>query len=357
MRDPLNIVSNCLQPLTFDDVLISPQFSNIKSRKDVDLTTTISDLTLKLPIFSAPMDTVSGPEMNEALYDHGAMGCLHRFMSIEENVKQFYESDRKAVVSVGLNDWERVEALYADGANKFLLDVANGAQMQVVEWVKQFRAKYKNEWLMVGNFASYNTITDFVVALNENAHYVDAWRVGIGPGAACTTRIKTGIGVPQLSAIIDCARTGYDIVADGGIKNAGDVAKALAAGAKAVMLGSMLAGTAESPGDLISRPSKKQPLSCDMLMMDHFKSYRGSASKESYEAQGKSQDYISAEGESFLVPYKGPVKDVLKDIEGGLRSSFTYVGAKNLNEFQEKAIFVKITNNGMKESIAHGKKE
>ena len=347
-----------MKNLTFADVLIEPQFSLIKSRKDVSLYSNVGNLGLNLPIISAPMDTITGPQMAKALDKAGASGCLHRFQSIEENVAEYKASECNPIVSVGLNDWDRVEALYHAGADRFLLDVAHGAQYQVVEWVAQFRHKYYNTWLMVGNFATGKQIQDFM----SYTARVDAWRVGVGGGAACTTRVKTGCGVPTLGSLLSIKEVNgmhgvkkiENVVADGGIKTPGDVAKALAAGASAVMVGRMLAGTLETPGPIIEEAPLFGACSSNWVPKK-WKSYRGSASKESYEAQGKVQEYITAEGESYTVPYKGPVLSTLQDVEGGLRSAFTYVGASNLKQFQEKAVLFQITQNGYTEGTAHGK--
>lgn len=333
--------------ITFDDVLIQPKFSKINSRKEVDLTARVDGMPdLALPIISANMDTVTGVGMAQAMSKHGGIGCLHRFCTVEENVKMLKESVygdtkyvRTPIVSIGLGnkELERAEALFYAGAYVFCIDVAHGAQMAVVEQVKSLNDKYgSNISIVVGNFATGESVAHFKEYCGD---VVAAFKIGIGPGSACTTRIKTGVGVPQLSAIIDCAKE-HAVIADGGMKTPGDVAKALAAGASYVMLGGMLSGTDESPGDIVENKYKK---------------YRGSASKESYETQGKEANWRTAEGESFLVPYKGSVSTILQDIEGGLRSAFTYVGASNLKEYHSRASFITVSGNVITENRAHGK--
>lgn len=349
--------------LTFDDVLIEPKFSMVKSRKDVDLSVKVSGIVpyQTLPIVSSPMDTVTGPEMCREMLHNGAQACLHRFWSIEENIKAFQEGSLYQTgllqipwVSVGLGqlELERAEALVNAGARTMVIDVAHGASQQVVDQFVQLKQLFKdNVGIIVGNFATARTMKDFI----EHAQDVpDMFRVGIGGGSACTTRIKTGVGVPQLYSIMECSEV-HDIIADGGVRNSGDVAKALAAGAKLVMLGGMLAGTDESPGEIITGRDfiNTNPIPSDVNFK--FKQYRGSASKESYQAQGKDESWRTAEGESLLVPYKGHVKDVLKDIEGGLRSSLSYVGAFNLAQFKGKAEFLQVSSNTIIESKAHGK--
>jgi len=340
------------QLFTFDDVLIAPGFSSIKSRKEVDLTTHFGDAKLSLPVISANMDTVTGFEMANAMGSAGGIGCLHRFGSIEDNVRIYksclWPNGYGPAISIGLGEYEleRAVALATVGATNIVIDVAHGAQLAVVEQAKAVHDALSNKvYITAGNFATGQSIKDFEYHLG--APIVAYYKVGVGPGSACTTRIKTGIGVPQLSAIMDCVATGANVIADGGLKTPGDIAKALAAGAKLVMVGGMLSGTDETPGQ------KVQTLDAGAGVW--FKKYRGSASKESYEAQGKDSSWRTAEGESFLVRCKGPVAYVLQDIEGGLRSSMTYVGARSLDEFRMRAAFNLITPNSTKENGAHGK--
>lgn len=328
---------------TFDDVLIVPRFSEVESRSDVTLISTIKDKHLFLPVLSANMDTITGPIMCQAMAWKGGMGVLPRFSSIEQNVQDFKNAIVDPMVSIGLgeNELKRAEALREVGAKFFVIDVAHGAQQAVVNQLKALRAKLgPDAYIMVGNFASDESLKQF---LDRSGMLMDAVKVGIGPGSACTTRIKTGVGVPQLSAIMQVAEllknTPVHVVADGGMKTPGDIAKALVAGAHLVMIGGMLAGTNETPGEVV----------------DGKKIYRGSASKESYAAQGKDTAWRTAEGESFVVGCKGPVKDVLADIDGGLRSTMTYVGAKNLEELRAKATFARVSSSTVRENGAHGK--
>lgn len=340
--------------LTFDDVLIKPQFSTINSRKDVSLYSRINSWGMDIPVISANMDTVTGATMAHTMKDAGAQACLHRFWSIEENVEAFMSSPLDTAVSIGLGDKEkeRAEALLSEKAWVFVIDVAHGAQVAVAEQLKWLKQKKPHALVVVGNFASGSSVKDFLQYIGDRTLFPDAVKVGIGPGSACTTRVKTGCGMPQLSAIMDVksvAERGHvKVIADGGMRTPGDIAKALAAGADMVMLGGMLAGTSETPNMFI-------PLGTDGEKTLGVKSYRGSASKESYAAQGKDETWRTAEGESFTVPYKGSVKSVLKDIEGGLRSAFTYVGASNLEEFQKKSEFIQITSSSVTEGKAHGK--
>lgn len=332
---------------TFDDVLIVPQFSTVKSRGDVDLTSG----GFKLPIMSANMDTVTGYKMAAAMAQASAGACLHRFGSIEANVNSYLMATAlggNPWVSIGLGEKEldRAEALFHVGARQYVIDVAHGAQQQVVEACQRLVERLPSAVrICVGNFSTGPSVKEFI-----NQFKPTAIKVGIGPGSACTTRIKTGCGVPQLSAIEGVRRV-YDgiIIADGGCRNPGDIAKALAAGADIVMIGGMLAGTEETPGEILPvyfGSNKSHVLS--------EKVYRGSASQSSYLDQGKTQEYMTAEGEEYRVPYTGPVGKILKDIEGGLRSAFAYVGARNIKEFHERAKFIRVTGNTVIENSAHG---
>jgi len=334
---------------TFDDVLILPNFSTIKSRKDVDLSTQLSStVNLRLPIISANMDTITDSTMAIKIAQLGGMGILHRFSSIETNVNSLKTvlnasiSPFQVGVSIGLGDLEkeRLAALYAAGARVICIDVAHGAQETVIDQAKYAKTTYPDITLIVGNFATKDTIQCFQHLVGEGV--VDVYKTGIGGGSVCSTRLKTGVGVPQLSAIVDTAtyRKGepYKIIADGGIRNSGDAAKALAAGADCLMLGGLLAGTDETPGQIINGNQKV---------------YRGSASKESYDDQGKTSDWRTAEGVSITVPYKGPVELVIKDLEGGVRSSMTYTGSSNLTEFRNNARFIRVSNSTQLENKPH----
>jgi IMP dehydrogenase len=329
--------------LTFDDVLLTPKFSRISTRADCSTITKLGKISLDLPVISANMDTITGVKMANAMAEVGGIGALHRFSSIDENVSMF-NSTSNCFVSVGIGEKEldRAKALYNEGARAFIIDVAHAASESVVNFYNNFRefiGSYAH--VMVGNFSTADSITAFI---NRTKVAPDSFKVGIGGGSMCTTRVVTGVGVPTLGSVLDCRRTGRDIIADGGIRNSGDIAKCLAAGAKAVMIGSMLAGTDETPGDI------------EMFNDVPYKVYRGSASKESYEVQGKVANHRAPEGESTYVPLKGSTKNILQNIKAGIQSSMSYLNAKNLQEFRENATFIEITNNGMIESRAHGKK-
>jgi len=349
--------------LTFDDVLIEPKFNTVASRKDVDISSYVMHGELTLPVISSNMDTVTEYAMMMAMKRAGGIGCLHRFSSTEDLIDMIESRkknlDNNYIASVGLSDYEfeRAKALYKAGCLKFCIDVAHGASQAVCDMLDRLHHEFMDDHIsiMIGNFATGDSLLKFV----ENSEFMpDAVKVGIGPGSACTTRTKTGCGFPQLSAIQDVSKMARDmdiaVIADGGMKTPGDIAKAIAAGADAVMLGGMLAGTDESPGKkkiITLHEAERLGLSNNAV-----KIYRGSASKESYKDQGKDESWRTAEGESFFVPQKGPVDLILKDIEGGLRSALTYVGARNLEEFRENANFIQVSSSARIENGAHGKR-
>lgn len=368
--------------ITFADVNILPKWSEIPSRADVNLSMNRAGFPyMTLPVIAANMDTVCEANMAKAMLKYGAQACLHRFCSIEENVKMFNESRiindawtyQNPMVSIGLgqSEIERAEALRDAGAITFIIDVNNGANIAVVKQARLLRSVLGSDFgIVVGNFATGATIETFLE--NAGGNIVDGFKVGIGGGSTCTTRVKTGVGVPQLSALLDCrpaiVANKMTMIADGAMKTAGDVAKALAAGAHMVMTGGMLAGTDETPGDIFYETASGQKILRsednkhldDPSLWNHgyvklVKKYRGSASQESYEKQGKIAKHRTAEGEAFYIPYRGPVENVLQDIEGGLRGSLSMVGAWSLNDYHKLAEFVRVSPASAAEAHAHGR--
>lgn len=331
------------QSLTFDDVLLVPQYSEIESRKDVSLKVINKNnrFSLDLPVFSSNMDTITESDMANYMNSKGAAGVLHRFMSIEKNLEEFQKS-QNAFVSIGTSEseYDRLIVLAENGAKHFCVDVAHGHHKSVAHTIKLIKTKVNDAVVMAGNVATY----DGAKFLADSG--ADLVKVGIGPGSVCSTRIKTGFGVPQLSAIQNCSQVNVSIVADGGIKTPGDIVKALAFGADYVMIGSMLSGTHYTPG---------------LVGIDQFsyvKRYRGMASREVNEEYfGVLSDWKTAEGVSLNVPYKNEMltEQIMQDIIGGLRSGLTYCGAKDVTELRQKAQYVVVTNNGLLESHPHKK--
>ena len=334
--------------LTFDDVLIVPAKSEVRSRRDPVLTTKLTKGTLfETPIISANMDTVTEAEMAIAMDQLGGFGILHRFMSVEEQVAQtrrVKESGAKNVgasigVNTGANDdfKTRSKQLLDAGANILTIDIAHGHSTSMIETIMWLKQTHPDVQIIAGNIATPEGTFDLIQA------GADAIKVGIGPGSMCTTRIITGAGVPQLTAIALCADVASEfnvpIIADGGIRTSGDMVKAFAAGASSVMVGSMLSGTLETPGEI--KGGRKQ--------------YRGMASKAAQVSwRGGVPEGMAAEGESTLVNIKGHVKDVVLEMTGGIRSGMSYVNAITIAEIREKARFMQMTAAGASESRAHG---
>ena len=330
--------------LSFDDVLLEPKYSAIESRKEIDVSTDLNGLKLSLPIVSSPMDTVTEARMLRAMDENGGLGIVHRYNDISAQKSMINSVKRKppvarntgAAIGVSGDYLERAEALIDSGVTVLCLDIAHGHHILMKNALKALRSAFGNSvHLMAGNVATlrgFNDLADWGA---------DSIRVGIGGGSICSTRIMTGHGIPTFQSILECARSDRDaaLVADGGIRTCGDIAKALAAGADAVMLGSMLSGTDESPGEIFRVDGMP------------FKTYRGMASKE---AQIQWRGHVSSEeGVAFRSPYKGPVGDTLALIKKSLQSSFSYSGVKNLREFQYSSLFTKITQSGMAESKPH----
>lgn len=339
--------------LSYDDVLLVPQYSEIVSRSKVNLTVKISPhTTLKIPIISANMTDVTGIEMAVCLGKLGGLGVLPRFMSAEDEAKMVSAVKKKGVITaaaVGLRNgmFSRAEVLVKAGADILFLDVAHGHMRRAIEATSSLKQTFGNTIDIVsGNIATYEGASDLFKA------GADCVKVGIGPGSICTTRIETGFGVPQLTAVMEAARAAKHyrktIMADGGTKNSGDIVKGLAAGASAIMAGSQLAGTDEAPGKKLIIKGKI------------FKNYYASTSylekKNHLKTNGKglSQNYVKyIEGVESLVPYKGPVTDIIEKMVANIRSGFSYCGAKDISSLWKKARFIRITSQGLRESGAH----
>lgn len=343
----------------FDDVLLVPQYSEIETRASVELSVpgfdeTFARLTaehshLLCPIVGSPMDTVISPSSASILADMGGFGVLHRYCSIDEANLAYLQTkklitnksnENNIMVAIGATgDYlERAAQLYASGCRAFCIDVAHGHHGHTRRALESLRKNYsKDIHIMAGNIATLE-------AFNDLADWgADSLRVGIGGGSMCTTRIRTGHGIPTLQSIMECAKSDRDvfIVADGGIRNSGDAVKALAAGADMIMLGSILAGHTESPGELITKDNS------------HYKKFRGMASRE---AQLEWRGKVSVtEGETTLIPYKGEIKNTLTDLLEGIKSGLSYSGSQTIRELRVKSKFVQVTPNGVQENGPHGK--
>lgn len=330
--------------LTFDDVLIVPSKSDVRSRREPQLTSKLTKkISFETPIISANMDTITEADMAIAMQKLGAFGIIHRFLPIEEQVEHVKRVKEAGFDHVGasigvVDDYQtRADSLIKAGADVVTVDIAHGHSVSMIETTQWLKKNFPHIQVIAGNIATPEGVVDLIEA------GADAIKVGIGPGSMCTTRIITGCGVPQLTAIAICSaaalKYGVPIIADGGIRTSGDIVKALAAGASSVMLGSMLAGTIETPGEI--KAGKKQ--------------YRGMASKAAQVSwRGGVPQGMAPEGESTQVSVKGHVKDVILEITGGIRSGMSYVNATTLAELKERARFMEMSASGANESRAHG---
>ncbi len=330
--------------LTFDDVLLMPSRSDVRSRRDPVLTTTLTKkFEIEIPLMSANMDTVTEAPMAIAMAKEGGFGPIHRFMTIEAQaaeVRKVREAGVKYIgASLGVGDdaRSRADALVGAGMNVVVVDIAHGHSVQMLETIKWLKDKFVDIQVIGGNVAMPEAARELVDV------GADAIKVGIGPGSMCTTRIITGCGVPQLTAIALCAQaiegTGVPIIGDGGLRTSGDIVKALAAGASTVMLGSMLSGCLETPGEI--QAGRKQ--------------YRGMASKSAQVSwRGGVPEGMAAEGESRFVSIKGHVRDAVLEITGGIRSGMSYLNAVTVAEIKERARFMEMSGAGASESRAHG---
>ncbi|OGM87651.1 hypothetical protein A2614_02400 [Candidatus Woesebacteria bacterium RIFOXYD1_FULL_40_21] len=338
--------------LAYDDVLLIPQHSHLESRSEVDLSTQITPrIKIKLPIISVNMSDVTGVDMAIALGKLGGLGFLHRFNSPEEEADMVAKV-KKAKVYVGAaigirNSYmERAEALVRAGVDILTLDIAHAAMQKAIDATATLKMR----------FGEKVAVASGVVATYEGAYDLfkagaDSVRVGVGPGTICLTRTETGVGVPQITALLDTIRAAKKfkktILCDGGTKNSGDIIKGLATGASGVIVGSQLAGHDEAPGKLVERGGKK------------YKSYNASTSLAEKKNHSKKlndlgKGYINhIEGVESFVPYKGALAKTIERMEANLRAGFSYCGAKNITELWEKAKFIRITSQGLRESGAH----
>jgi IMP dehydrogenase len=392
--------------LTYDDVNIVPKYSELESRDDVDLTTRFTKNTiLTIPIVASPMDTVTELDMAKEIMDWGGVGVIHRFQSIEKQARmmkslhyewdryfdpipgitdgtertiekewqewwdssvrhwnhpptksdwkdlkeRFYFADsmihdekiwskRPLCAAVGVKDdyLERAQELVNNGCNVLFIDIAHGHHKLMSNAISKLKGDTNVE-VVAGSVATAEGIR----FLCEQG--ADAVRVGVGNGSLCETRIRTGVGVPQVSALLDAVAVAdsYNtpVIADGGVRTIGDVCKGLGCGADTIMLGSLLSGTKETPGEI----EKVGEWPNEQL----FKKYRGSASRDS---KGKDKN---VEGNHKVIPYKGKVKRILHDIRDGINSSCSYVGASNISEYHSKVEFVEVTRAGQIEASPH----
>ncbi|MBI5345863.1 MAG: guanosine monophosphate reductase [Chlamydiae bacterium] len=328
---------------TFDDVALVPQFNNIPSRTDPVLETWLTkNIKMDIPLLAANMDTVINEEMASILLKEGSIPIFHRFATIEEQKKWVKIFKGKIFVSVGLKSIDDIKALLDLGALGVCIDVAHGHSDRMFRLIEELKVKYPKKEIIAGNVCTAMAYHDLA---NAGA---DAIKVGIGPGSACTTRMVTGFGMPQFSAISECAkiaeRLRVPLIADGGIRSSRDVVLALAAGASSVMIGKLFALTEES-----AATKRKNGKIIEAK-------YRGQASEDfQKDYYGGLKDKTTAEGISFWGEVSGPAKDLINQLLGGIRSGMTYGGAKNIKELQRKAEFVKVSSSYILESMPRPK--
>ena len=359
--------------LTFDDILLLPGYAGF-SRSVIDLSSQFTkNIRLKLPLVSAPMDTVTEADLAIVLARMGGIGIIHRNLAIEDQVSEVKKVLRKgllvgAAVGAGSGFEERVEALAKAGTPVIVVDSAHGFSKQVIDATKYIKKNFLKTEVVPGNIAT----REGAKALIEAG--ADGLRVGMGPGAICTTRLISGMGVPQVTAVLETAKVArkykIPVIADGGIKYSGDIVKALALGAETVMMGSFFASSIEAPGEKIRLTREQVPHRFRSIFEKNkktylFKSYRGMGSvgamkygakiKSEGEFHGKSYKdrILVSEGVEGLVPVKGDVKSLVDQAIGGKKSGMYYVGAKNLKELSKNARFTRITQASLTESHPH----
>ena len=342
------------EALTFDDVTMSPKYSEILP-SEVDTSIKLSpNLSLKIPLLSSAMDTITESKMAIALAKAGGIGVIHRNLDIKKQIEEIKKVKKLnllvgAAVGAGPMEIKRAAAILKEKIDLIVVDTAHGHSKKVADTIKMIKKiKTKKTTLCAGNIATAEA-AKFLIKLG-----VDIIKVGIGPGSICTTRLVAGIGVPQLSAIIEVKKgikkNKVKIISDGGIKYSGDIAKALSAGADAVMIGSLFAGSDETPGKLIKKNGK------------FFKSFRGMGSVGAmnkgsadryFQKKQKDRSKYVPEGVEGFAKYKGAVKNIIYKLIGGLKSSMGYLGAKKISNLKIKPNFVKITKAGFYESMVH----
>lgn len=359
--------------LTFDDILLVPGYAGF-SRSDIELSTMLTkNIKLKAPFVSAPMDTVTEFELAASLARLGGIGIIHRNLSIKDQANHVKKVSAQkllvgAAVGAGVGFEDRVEALVKAGASVIVVDSAHGWSRQIIDVIKFIKKKYPRMEIIGGNIATGDGAKALIAA------GATGLRVGMGPGAICTTRIISGMGVPQVTAIIETVKVarkfGVPVIADGGIKYSGDMVKALALGASTVMMGSFFASCEEAPGEKIKLSKDQVPHRFQSIFEKNkktylFKSYRGMGSigamkegakiKSEGEFHGKSykERVLVAEGVEGLVPVKGKLVEVLDQAIGGIKSGMYYTGAKSLKELSGKAKFTQITQASLTESHPH----
>tara|TARA_B100000686_G_scaffold352471_1_gene454573 strand:+ start:1655 stop:2725 length:1071 start_codon:yes stop_codon:yes gene_type:complete len=342
------------EALTFDDVTLAPNYSEILPIEANTQTKLSKNLILQIPIISSAMDTVTESKMAISIAEKGGIGIIHRNLNVVEQINEIRKVKLKKIkvgAAVGTSplEYKRAEKILKENIDLIVIDTAHGHSKKVADIVKKIKKiKPKKTAICAGNIATAEA-TKFLIELG-----VDIIKVGIGPGSICTTRLVTGIGVPQLSAIMNVrsaiGKNRTTLIADGGIKFSGDIPKALAAGADAVMIGSLFSGTDESPGKIIRKNGKMFKTFRGMGSIGAMN--RGSSDRYFQKKQKDTTKYV-AEGVEGLVKYKGAVEKIIYQLVGGLKSSMGYLGSAKVQDLRKKSKFFKITKAGFYESMVH----
>lgn len=336
------------EALTFDDVCLVPRYNNVNSRTEPDLSTWLTkNIKVSMPLVPANMDTVIGSKLAQVIVNNGGVPIFHRFTNFETQKNWIEEFEGRIVLSCGVGKFDEIASLIDLGPVGLCIDVAHGHSERMVDLVKRIKDTYPVLEIIAGNVCTARAYHDLA---NAGA---DAIKVGIGPGAACTTRIVTGFGVPQFTAIKDCAEEAQHfrvpIIADGGVRNSADVVKALAAGASTVMMGKIFALTEESSAEKMNDP--RRGLYKGEGIGPLIAKYRGQASEDfQNEFYGGLKRKTVAEGTDFWAPVEGTAQEIIDKFLGGVRSGMTYAGARDIKELQRKAEFVKVTGTYKAES-------
>ena len=341
------------EALTFDDVALVPQYSSILPYETITKTELSKNLKLNIPLLSSAMDTVTESKMAIAIAKSGGLGIIHKNLNPKKQaleVKKVKKNNMIVGAAVGTNekDIDRVYKLLESKVDLIVVDTAHGHTKKVLTIIKKIKKISKNSIVCAGNIAT-GKAAKFLADSG-----VDIVKVGIGPGSICTTRLVTGIGVPQLSAILDVKKAlkNYKtkIISDGGVKFSGDISKAIAAGADAVMIGSLFAGTTESPGKIFKY---KEKLYKNFRGMGSAGAMSAGSADRYFQEKNKNISKYVAEGVEGIVQFKGPVNKIIYQLIGGLKSSMGYMGSKTIKDLQKKSEFVKITKAGFYESMVH----
>ena len=335
---------------SYNDIFLVPKCTTLNSRSEASTNVTLGKFNLTTPFISANMDTITGPQMATALWNLGAIGALHRFNTIDMAVHDYLtvvdnagQGDGDCIVSIGVNkDYqERAYVLHSSGASVFLVDVAHGHSIQVKNTLKWLRKTFKDEiTIIAGNVATPNAVLDLA------SWGADVVKVGVGPGSVCKTRVVTGHGVPQFSCLLECSAAAdlnnIKIIADGGIRSSGDIVKSFVAGADYVMIGSLFAGTEQTPGEKHNIDNV------------YVKSYRGMASNDAQISyKGDNTKLPAEEGIALTIPYKGDVSQIVTELRQGLQSGMSYCNARELNEIYRNASWAVQTSSGYAEGTPH----